>query len=68
MRTLILLSICAFFAVVAAWESKRKNLNRSTNLRHALVGFGVGLIFCWFLVRVVGIFHDWKWSFGDLLR
>jgi hypothetical protein len=59
MRTLILLFICAVATVAAAFDAIRQGKEHHHVVRHAIVGFGVGLLFCWFLVRVVGIFDNW---------
>lgn len=59
MRTLILMLICSAFMGGAVMDAHTKGKNRATLLRHALVGFVIGMFVCWFLVRVVGIFDQW---------
>jgi flagellar biosynthesis protein FliR len=59
MRTLILLAICAAFAVVPYLEAKLQGEKLKQPIRQATIGWCVGMAACWILVRVLGMFDGW---------
>jgi len=58
-RTLILFSICVAFATVPYLEAKLDGVELRKPILRATAGWCVGMITCWVLVRVVGIFDNW---------
>lgn len=62
-RTLILLGICSLFVGFAVLDARGRGRGSRRMLVEAILALGVGLAVCYFLVYVVGIFDDWKYSF-----
>jgi hypothetical protein len=59
-RTLILILICTAFVVGGILDAKAEHKGSAYVLRGATIAFVVGIVFCWVLVYVIGIFDGWK--------
>ena len=66
MRTLILLLICAAFVAGGVLDARAAGKGRDHVLRNAVIAFVVGVVVCWVLVYVVGIFDNWTFSLRNL--
>lgn len=64
-RTLILLFICSLFVGFAVLDARGRGRDSRRMLVEAALALCVGLAVCYFLVYVVGIFDDWKYSFRN---
>jgi hypothetical protein len=67
-RTLILLLVCAAFVAGGVLDARAAGRDRRHVVRTAVMGFAVGVVVCWVLVYVVGIFDNWTFSLRNLWR
>jgi hypothetical protein len=61
-RTLILILICTAFVAGAILDAKAEQKGSAHVLKGAAIAFVLGIVFCWMLVHVIGIFDGWKRS------
>jgi hypothetical protein len=61
-RTLILILICAAFVVGGILDAKAEHKGSAHVLRRAGMALALGIVVCWVLVYIVGIFDGWKYS------
>ena len=61
-RTLILFLICTAFVLGGILDAKADQKGSAHVLKAAAIAFVLGLVFCWMLVYVVGIFDNWNRS------
>ena len=62
MRTLIIILICAAFVVGGILDARAAHKGSAYVLKGAAIAFAIGIVVCWVLVYVVGIFDGWKRS------
>ena len=61
-RTLILILICAAFVAGGVLDARAAQKGHRHVVRNGLIAFCMGVVVCWLLVYVVGIFDGWKYS------
>jgi len=61
-RTLILIAICSAFVVGGVLDAKAAQKGERHVIRCAIMAFGMGVVVCWLLVYVIGIFDGWQYS------
>jgi hypothetical protein len=61
-RTLILLLICSAFVAGGVMDAKAEGKGHRHMLRSGIVALIIGVVVCWVLVNVVGIFDNWQFS------
>lgn len=61
-RTLILILICTAFVVGGIMDAKSEQKGERHVIRSGAIALCIGLVVCWLLVYVVGIFDGWEYS------
>ena len=62
MRTLILILICTAFVVGGILDARAAHKGSAYVRRSAVIALILGVLVCWVLVYVIGIFDGWKYS------
>jgi hypothetical protein len=61
-RTLILILICTAFVVGGVMDARAGKKSPRYVFWSGVLAFGLGVVTCWLLVYVIGIFDNWKYS------
>jgi hypothetical protein len=61
-RTLILILICAAFVAGGMLDATAEKKGRFHIIQTGVISLGLGVVTCWLLVYVIGIFDGWTFT------